>query len=331
VTMGTNCTSAAMMKPDCATSFFAVALLSATFSVLLARAGSPNEPTAATSRGFCPAYFNASALPLRLRLFPLDGPEIDVPAPSGVPRGMNVLAYGPDGRTIYGYSILSPLKPPHGVEKIEFGLSRVSIVPGSAERELREIYCLSASPTSGRLTVTGPPASSPRTFEINSVAGTITQMPADSPSTCGGPGGLLSPDGKRVLAKRGKALTITDVQSGEVRVIEGTKNDAGYLWSPNSKMLALGRGNGIMLVDLRENFEDSPLRKLGSSGDSDVVWSPDSKYLLIRTSSLSCKFTLYGESLEVVEVATGKRIPVKSSHCEIMAGAFGWMDRAIAP
>jgi hypothetical protein len=96
-------------------------------------------------------------------------------------------------------------------------------------------------------------------------------------------------------------------------------------------MLALGRGNGIMLVDLTEDFEHSSPRKLGTAGDSDVVWSPDSKYLLIRTSSLSCKFTLYGESLEVIEVAAGKRMPVKSSHCQITAGAFGWMDRAIAP
>ena len=126
-----------------------------------------------------------------------------------------------------------------------------------------------------------------------------------------------------MLAKRGKSLAVTDLQGRVVRAIQGTKKDAGYLWSPNSEMLVWARGNEIMLIDLSREREDLAPRKLGSAGDSDVVWSPDSKYLLIRSSSLSCKFTLYGESLEVIDVATGKRMPVKSSHCEIMAGAFG--------
>jgi hypothetical protein len=243
---------------------------------------------------------------------------------------MNVLAYGPDGQVIYGQKMLS-FSQPAGIEEVDFDPPRARIVPGSADRALIQIFCLDVSRLSGRLTVMGTPWSQPRTFEIDPAAATITQMQPDSPSTCGGPGGLLSPDGKRVLAKRGKSLAVTDLQGRVVRAIQGTKKDAGYLWSPNSEMLLWARGNEIMLIDLSKELEVSPPRELGSAGDSDVVWSPDSKYLLIRTSSLSCQLNLYGESLDVIEVATGKRMPVKSSHCEIMAGAFGWMDRAIAP
>ena len=185
--MKTDCTGAAMMKSGCARSFLAVALLSATFAVLAAWAGSPNEPTAATSRGFCPAYLTASTVLLRLRLFPLDGPEIDVPVPSGVPRGMNVLAYGPDGRVIYGHRMLSFLQPA-GIEEVDFDPPRTRVVPGSVDGALIQIFCLDASLSSGRLTVMGTPWSQPRTFQVDPAAATITQMQADSFSTCGGPG-----------------------------------------------------------------------------------------------------------------------------------------------
>jgi hypothetical protein len=70
-------------------------------------------------------------------------------------------------------------------------------------------------------------------------------------------------------------------------------------------------------------------KNLGSSGDGPLVWSPDSKYLLLRRSSLSCAASVYGESLEIVDVKAGKREIVKSSHCSITAGTIGWLDSGV--
>jgi hypothetical protein len=117
------------------------------------------------------------------------------------------------------------------------------------------------------------------------------------------------------------------LNGGKERTVKGAKSDAGCEWAPNGQQLACVSNNEIGLVNVDADVQSYLfVRKLGGAGDSAVAWSPDSRFLLIRKSEVSCLTSLYGESLEAIEVATGRRIPVKSSHCKITAGLFGWMD-----
>lgn len=136
----------------------------------------------------------------------------------------------------------------------------------------------------------------------------------------------MSPDGQRAIIKAGKHLNLVDVNSGEVRVLKETSTDTQSAWSPDGRWIAAVSNGRITLLD---SHTAARSRKLGSAGDA-LVWSPDSRCLLLRKSSLSCALTLYGTSLEVVEVETGRREQIKSSRCTITAGRLGWMDRQFA-
>jgi hypothetical protein len=96
-------------------------------------------------------------------------------------------------------------------------------------------------------------------------------------------------------------------------------------WSPDGKWLAAVSGGKVILIDA---MNPSHHRSLGAAGDAGLVWSPDSKYLLLQRSQLSCGLLSMSESLEALEVGTGKRTMIKSSHCEVYAGWHGWVDPA---
>ncbi|MGC2656451.1 MAG: hypothetical protein WA324_00630 [Bryobacteraceae bacterium] len=267
---------------------------------------------------------------MQLSLFPFNGPEVDIPAPPGLLGTINLLSYSLNGRVIYAQRMLSPRQPPGGILKIEFNPPHASTVRGSADAAFARVHCLSESASSGLLTVSGNPWSQHRIFEIDPNAGAKTEMPVNSPSTCGGPAGLLTPDGKRVLRERGKGLVVMSLNDGKERTVKGAKSDAECEWSPNGQQLACVSNDEIGLVNVDADVQSySIVTKLGGAGDSAVAWSPDSRFLLIRKSELSCLTSLYGESLEAIEVATGRRIPVKSSHCKMTSGLFGWMECSI--
>jgi hypothetical protein len=66
------------------------------------------------------------------------------------------------------------------------------------------------------------------------------------------------------------------------------------------------------------------MKDLGKA-EGKPVWSPDAGFLLDVKPQVSCWATLYGMSLQVIDVASGKRSLVKSSHCGIITGGF-WMN-----
>ena len=101
-------------------------------------------------------------------------------------------------------------------------------------------------------------------------------------------------------------------------------------WSPNGRWIAAIHDTGgreeIVLID---GSNTSRRRILASTEDGIFYWSPDSKYLLISRSELLCgPFTMYG-SLQTVDIETGKRMRIASSHCRVLTNTTGWMDNQI--
>jgi WD40 repeat protein len=163
-------------------------------------------------------------------------------------------------------------------------------------------------------------------FEIDPAAATNRPLPAGSPSSCGGAGGLLSPDGQRAIKKTGKQIELVEVKTGEDRVIEGVTPDTSCVWSPNGHSIACVRDGEIVII----NANDAARQRNLGAGIGPVEWSPDSKHLLFRISQLSCLLTLYFDSLEVLDIETAKRTLVKNSHCQVTAGPHGWIDPTVA-
>lgn len=281
------------------------------------------QPAAADS-SFCPAYFQPGNPP-RLRLFPIDGSEETVSLPARLPVNTRAIAFSADGEALYAQTT-NPLDRSAGIYKIEFQPARESVLPGSIG--MGEVWCLAVSQSPGRITVAGWSWSqnSSGIFEIDPASAAVRALPAGSASACGGGGGVMSPDGKRTVTPSGKQLGLVDIKTGAVTLIKGTNTDMQSAWSPDGRWIAGVRDGKIILIDADE--PDQP-RRLGSSGDGPLVWSPDSRYLLLRTAPLSCAVTLYGESLEVVEVETGRRKVIKSSHCTITAGTVGWLHSSL--
>ena len=308
-----------------------VALLSIGGAMFGARcdAAAPDQPAAAGAPEFYPAYFDAG-LGFRLVLYPPDGPELIIPLPPQVSANTRVITFGPDGRTIYVQNGIKLTGYTVSIGKIEFSPPRFIAVPGSAG--ILQVDCLAVSQPSGRLTMFSSWTDGRvGLFDLDPDTGHVQVLSGRRPSVCGGLGGLASPDGNHVVSKSGKYLAILDTGTGAVHTVPGLNANADCVWSPSGRWLACAQKDEITLVDAQAAPVDRVRsRKLAKRGDAYIAWSPDSQYLLIRKPSLSCLFSLYGENLEIINVASGKRRSVKSSHCEISAGAFGWMDQSIA-
>lgn len=156
-------------------------------------------------------------------------------------------------------------------------------------------------------------------FEIDPGAGTLRPLRIGRYPDCGGP---ISPDGTRELHWERDQLSILDLQSGAMTLLE--RGPARAVWSPDGKRIAavVGGTNRIVVIDAAE-----PARKKNlGEGDDPLVWSPDSRYLLHIRSQFVCIPNLYGASLEIIDTVTGKRSLVKSSHCQIIRKAIAWLD-----
>ena len=273
---------------------------------------------------YYPAYFQPDSPP-RLMIFPPNGRSLMVGLPVGISNGMGVIAFSPDGNALYGQKA-EPRNRTMGIDKIDFWPAHESEVRGSAG--IGQVRCVAPSQASLSIFVSAWNWNDATggIFEIYLDTGARRLLPVDEPSACGGEGGLLSPDGKRVVRASGKEARLIELRTGADRVIKGGGADTAWTWSPDGQWIAGIRNREIVLIN---SDDTSRPRNLGASGDGGVQWSPDSKYLLLRKSQLSCLPTLYGESLEVVSVETGKREPVTGSHCRISGGTFGWLDRDV--
>jgi len=276
------------------------------------------QPATAGSPSFVPAFIQLGTSPPQLILLPLDGPESTVLLPSEPPMRIVPTGSSLDGKAIYAESLNH-----EGIYKIEFHPIRATVIPGSAGMGM--VQCLTVSPSSGRIIVSSLSLDG-GILEIDPVAATNRRLPNGQPSSCGGAGGFLSPDGKRAIRKNGNQLDLVDVWTGASRAIAPANIDTSCTWSPNGQSIACVVNGEITAIDASD---PSRRRNLGKV-IGPVEWSPDSKYLLFRTSQLSCLLTLYFDSLEVLDVDTATRTLVKGSHCRISGGSYGWMDRTVA-
>jgi len=287
------------------------------------------------STSFEAAYLNegyGSKSPLLLTLFPLDGAAYAVRLPPGLPGDFNLVAFGPDGKAIYGQPITP--RPQDGITKIEFNPPRQSTVPGTVGLGL--IWHLAVSQESGRVLAAGWSkkigSAECGTFEIDPATGGFRILRAGVFPGCGGGGGPVSSDGRHGLTYSGKKLGLIDLETGAVQDITGI--DAGAwsvggtwlsncTWSPDGRWIAAIRDGRILLIDA---LDLSHRVGRGAADRGNISWSPDSKLLLLSKSQFSCGLTLYSSSLEIVYVETGKRKIISSSHCQVAVPNIGWLN-----
>lgn len=287
------------------------------------------QPVRAGSPPFSAAYIHPGDNGPLLTLLPMAGATETFPLPAGLPRSLTVNAFSPDGRALYVQKGSSG-----GIIKVEFKPVRQSLVRGSIG--LGTIWHLTVAQPSGRIFVSGvtkSPSEGCGTFEIDPDAGTLRTLRLGTYPDCGGGGGAISPDGKRLLSYEGKELSLIELETGAIHVIKGMRGGPDQAdviwfsradWSPDGRWISVTPFNkGLVLIDATDT---SRRKTFGSSGGAPAVWSPDSKSLLQSKSELRCVPYLYFESLEVIDVETGKRTVIKSSHCEVGVGFFGWIN-----
>lgn len=277
---------------------------------------------------FYPAYL-APGTPPALLLFPMHGPELKVDLPTGLNANFTLIGSSPDGKAIYLGRSSYP-EPYPGITRIEFSPARRSIVPGSAG--LGQIWNLIESPQSGKIFVSASTMRDGRPecgdYEIDPGAGIFRPLRIAAYPECFG---SVSPDGKRDLrikrelrAPSGQ-LILRELATGAEQIIG--KGYAAASWSPDGRWIAaVHEPKDIVLIDTNNL---SKKIKLGS-GDGPLVWSPDSKWLVLPRSELSCVFTLYFESLQILNVETRRKTKIPSSHCDVLGGATAWLSRDIA-
>jgi len=298
----------------------------ATIAIVTALAMGSEESlkSAASESAYCPAYFQASqglSNEPMLTLFPWVGPESSIPLPTALKTNFRIISFGPDGRSLFGQKArFNGLSVP--ITKIDFTPLRESEVPGSDQ--VGTIWYLTISSSSEALLLSGWSTRGGEcgAFELDSKDGTLRRLRVGAYPECGGAAGPVSPDGRYALISKKNGLTKIQLDTGAIRLLGSDLK--GGVWSPNGRWIAAKSAAGkIALIDELEQ----PRRKdLGKASEGPIVWSPDSKYLLISKSELSCALNLYGGTLEIVNVQTGKRTSLKSSHCRILDGAFGWVE-----
>ena len=285
---------------------------------------------AADSPRWCAAYIHPGTNGALLTLFPADGPQVTLPLPSGLPAGLALNAFGPDGKAVYVQKADLSFQ---GIIKIEFKPARQSVVPGSPG--LGTIWHLTIAQPGGQIFLSGIDKNLSRcgTFEIDPDADGFRTLLVGAYPNCGGGGGAISADGKRVLSHVGKELSIRNLDTDSNEVVHGipgepSQSDGTWpyraTWSPDGRWISTIVHDRIILIDATDT---SRRRNLGH-GSVPVVWSQDSNSLLLSTSQPRCAPSLYFESLESLDVQTGKRSLIKSSRCEVGPGWFGWIDQA---
>jgi len=275
----------------------------------------------AANVGYSPAYYHpGDGGESVVTLFSLaSGKETDVALPKGLAT-LNLISFGPDGRSVY----LQLPSSSSALVKVEFKPLRQRQVHGSAG--LGDIFAPTVSPQTGRVFVVASggwdhPCGA---YEIDPDAGTHRPLRVGHGPNCAGANGPISPDGKRMLSSDGKHLNLYDLETGATQSLgEGVGS-----WSPDGRWIAASEHGRIVLIDASTT---SHRKKLGASGvDNHLIWSPDSKRLLFVKQERRCNFLFFAgddsESLEVVDVETGKRYAVPSAHCAVSSSTVGWID-----
>jgi WD40 repeat protein len=131
----------------------------------------------------------------------------------------------------------------------------------------------------------------------------------------------LSPTGEQGVAIHDHRLVLINIVQRTVKSIgEGY---SAVSWSPDGHWIAALENRNLKTV-LLDTGEFSVRRTLDNS---EVRWSPDSRYLLrVRP----CRFSDSG-TVEALDVASGKKITIKSSTCGVHQTTTGWVSKNILP
>jgi WD40 repeat protein len=268
-----------------------------------------------TAYPFSPANYIGGD-PHVLRIFPPTGAAIQVPLPFALGR----VAFGSDGKALYVAR--------DRLLKIEFNPVRMSTVPGTegfdtsglAVSQRQDMILISGAHTQDHRRVCG-------LFEVKTLDGSLRQVLTSS--GCDYVSAWteisLSPAAEQAVALHNRRFEMIDLVRATTRPLDA--NFWAAEWSPDGKWIAAlaGEESQLWLVDPSDL---SRRRDLGKTGGG-VHWSPDSRYLLLFADSLLCNIE-DRYSMETLEVASGKRSVVKSSRCQIVGAASGWMSADIA-
>jgi len=298
------------------------ALMILQFGQLVATAWQgPDLPGNTLRTHFVPAYFGGPGSPALL--FLESGEQVALEWPKGLPPRVHFLASSRDGRAVYVQGLAFSSSE---ITKVEFDPQQQFAVPGT--KGLGQLSSLVESTLPQRLIALTVPnkGGASAAYTIDETTGVRSHLSFGSMNDCG----PVSPDGQHALCYEEGEMVLMDGKSGKARTVPGMRNRTAITWSswsPDGRWIALNDNGALTSID-----SDNPSQKkhLGSGGKGPPVWSPDSARILVSKSELSCAITLYGLSLEVIEVETGKKNVIRGSHCRIMGGSYGWLNRDLA-
>jgi hypothetical protein len=268
--------------------------------------------------GYSPAFLDRQLR--QLHIFRLHGNETTQRAPAF----LGEFAYGPDGKSIYGFSRDQP-----GLLKFDIRTMQLGVVPESLN--LRGARGIAVSSDEQRIILSGTYGSRDSQicglFEFRPSDGGLTMLVENK--DCGPQMGLaavsssawtdlsLSADGERILARNKAGLSIIDLVKRRVEPL-GAEYGSGT-WSPDGRWLAAVETAGEQKTVLLDATTLRPERTLGTSL---TRWSPDSRYLLAVARDLCGP---YWSTLAVIDVETGIRLTVRSSKCSVNLNSMGWV------
>ena len=294
-------------------------------------------PTRGDPSSFLAAYYKPSlGGEYVLTLFQIPPAEaVDVSLPRLV--NTHLIAFGPDAKSFY-------VSWGTGVTKVQFPPMRTSAVPGSAGLAVQFVTVSQ----SGRLFVSAMDGRTRQcgAYELDLETATHRPLRVGDFPECAGAWGPVSPDGTKVLSwgdalgpvsPEGKLrshafehLNLLDLKTGASRsLVSITPGEGTGSWSPDGSWIAASSRGRIVLIDASN---PSHRRKLGAAGvDGRLIWSPDSKQLLFAKQEWRCSFPFLfpgddSESLETVNVETGKTHAIPSAHCQVTSSAVGWIN-----
>jgi len=284
---------------------------------------------------FVPANFK-DAGSHDLVLFPANGAAsvINIPFP------LWAVKFGGDGRTLYSsldYDQRKKLEGRPGLVRIDFSPTRSTPVAGTQGFLIKDFavtqdhrkVVISGNHRDGRVEQCG-------LFEITVSTGVARHALAEPDCNYRWTWTNLtvSPDGTRAAATYGNTQTDLKYRLDLIDLVQGTTKSLGDLdrpvWSPDGKWIAAIEWNRRRLI-LLDASDFTRRRDLGST--IVAAWSPDSRYLAVwGYGSRKCGVGWDVEppaSLEILDVALGKRLLVSSSECQLVTGAIGWISPEI--
>jgi hypothetical protein len=268
---------------------------------------------AQTPYPYSPANYINGGDPQVLRIFALTGEAIQVPLPFVLGR----VAFGPDGKSLYVAR--------GRLLKIEFNPVRVSSILGT--EGFVDVSGMAVSKGEDKILISGTHVQGDRRdcglFEVKTSDGSLRRVQSSGCEYISAWTKIsLSPTAERAVGRHNRSFQIIDLINGATAPL-GTNLESAE-WSPDGNWIAAvgGEPSRLWLVDPKNLLHR---RDLGEYDGG--AWSPDSRYLLLFSHSLGCGAET--SSMEALEVASGKRSEIKSSRCQIVGGASGWVSADI--